>query len=307
MTRIVTLFLVCGLMFTATVFSQSAFSTQWKMTKTDTIEVSAKSGNIIAEKETFSELMVWGYNGTPNGPATADSAQKVSLTVTTWPFEKGVGYVSTRYIQFKVSPVNLAGNVMTVSTLKLSLAGHGASTMNFEIYCSNDGFATSTKLNASSLAPGKDVWVTLTYSPAMTVQPGQSFSVRVHPWYNSGSGGQTGKSVCPQDVQISGTTALAPTAVSDVRKIAATFRLDQNYPNPFNPTTVISYQLPVDSRVQLRVYNALGNEVASLVNREQTKGAYNVNFNAANLPSGIYYYKLEAGSFTQMKKMMLLK
>jgi hypothetical protein len=86
-----------------------------------------------------------------------------------------------------------------------------------------------------------------------------------------------------------------------------TFSLNQNYPNPFNPSTIISYQLPVEIRTVLKVYNVLGKEVATLVNEVQSSGQHSVNFNASNYASGIYFYKIEAGPFFQVKKMILIK
>ncbi|MBK8549567.1 MAG: T9SS type A sorting domain-containing protein [Ignavibacteria bacterium] len=90
------------------------------------------------------------------------------------------------------------------------------------------------------------------------------------------------------------------------------FKLEQNYPNPFNPVTVIRYSIPSDVRgqtsdVKLVVYNNLGKEVLTLVNEKQNAGSYSVDFNGANYPSGVYYYKLEAGSFIEVRKMILLK
>jgi hypothetical protein len=85
------------------------------------------------------------------------------------------------------------------------------------------------------------------------------------------------------------------------------FALNQNYPNPFNPSTVISYSLPLASNVKLIVYNTIGQTVKVLENGFKNAGNYSVNFNADGLPSGIYFYKLEAGQFIQVKKMMLLK
>ncbi|MDP3683052.1 MAG: T9SS type A sorting domain-containing protein, partial [Ignavibacteria bacterium] len=85
----------------------------------------------------------------------------------------------------------------------------------------------------------------------------------------------------------------------------------QNYPNPFNPETVISYQLPVNSKVSLKVFDILGKEVAILVNEEKPAGKYQVNFNGSILASGVYFYKLSAnggaGSFSQTRKFVLLK
>ena len=85
------------------------------------------------------------------------------------------------------------------------------------------------------------------------------------------------------------------------------FVLEQNYPNPFNPTTKINFSIPEVQQVQLKVYDVLGNEVATLVNEEKAPGTYEVQFNASNLTSGIYFYTLKAGSFSETKKLMLLK
>jgi hypothetical protein len=89
--------------------------------------------------------------------------------------------------------------------------------------------------------------------------------------------------------------------------LPSNFSLSQNYPNPFNPTTMIQYSIPKSSIVTLKVYNMLGQEIATLVNKQQTAGNYNVNFDASRLASGIYMYKIQAGSFTSTKKMMLIK
>ncbi len=89
--------------------------------------------------------------------------------------------------------------------------------------------------------------------------------------------------------------------------IPKNFGLSQNYPNPFNPTTRIEYRVPSISYVVLTVYDVLGREVAVLVNEEKSAGNYSVVFNANNLPSGIYFYRLQAGNFTETKKMILVK
>jgi len=106
--------------------------------------------------------------------------------------------------------------------------------------------------------------------------------------------------------------------VTDINEIShslpTTFTLGQNYPNPFNPSTTIRYTVPnvtlsgvEGTRMQLKVYDVLGNEVATLVNEEKPTGSYEVNWNESNLSSGIYFYKLQAGSFVETKKMILLK
>ncbi len=100
----------------------------------------------------------------------------------------------------------------------------------------------------------------------------------------------------------------APTGISNVNnEVPSSFDLKQNFPNPFNPTTNINFSLPKSGFVTLKVYDMIGKEVATLVNEVKTAGNYIVGFNAANLPSGAYFYRLESNSFVDTKKMMLIK
>ncbi len=90
-------------------------------------------------------------------------------------------------------------------------------------------------------------------------------------------------------------------------KVPTNFQLYQNYPNPFNPSTIISYQLAKKSQVTLTIYDILGRRVATLVNQNENAGSYDVRFDGSALASGVYFYRLEAGSYSQIKKLMLLK
>ncbi|MBK8984196.1 MAG: T9SS type A sorting domain-containing protein [Ignavibacteria bacterium] len=94
---------------------------------------------------------------------------------------------------------------------------------------------------------------------------------------------------------------------NNVTSIPNEFSLSQNYPNPFNPSTKIAYTIPNNGLVTLKIYNLLGKEVASLINEVKSAGTYEVNFNGANLSSGVYFYRLESGNFVDTKKMFLLK
>ncbi len=85
------------------------------------------------------------------------------------------------------------------------------------------------------------------------------------------------------------------------------YRLNQNYPNPFNPTTTIQYAIPKSEHVTLKVYDELGREVTTLVNENKSAAKYKISFNASSLPSGIYFYKITAGSFSEVKKLILLR
>lgn len=85
------------------------------------------------------------------------------------------------------------------------------------------------------------------------------------------------------------------------------YTLTQNYPNPFNPTSKISYSIPEQSQVTLKIFDVLGNDIKTLVNEEKTAGNYEIDFDASSFSSGIYFYRLQAGSFVETKKMLLLK
>ena len=87
----------------------------------------------------------------------------------------------------------------------------------------------------------------------------------------------------------------------------SSYELDQNFPNPFNPSTTIRFSVPSSEFVSLRIYNSIGEKVAELVNQVLPAGIYNVNWNAENVSSGVYFYKIEAGSFINTKKMILLR
>ncbi|MEJ5263671.1 MAG: T9SS type A sorting domain-containing protein, partial [Ignavibacterium sp.] len=99
----------------------------------------------------------------------------------------------------------------------------------------------------------------------------------------------------------------------DLKSIPTQFKLEQNYPNPFNPTTKICFVIPNVETTQrvvfttLKVYDILGNEVATLVNENKAPGVYEVEFNANNLSSGVYLYRLQANDFVEVKKMILMR
>jgi hypothetical protein len=126
-----------------------------------------------------------------------------------------------------------------------------------------------------------------------------------------------------KQIDFDGTFAYSPEVEAEVEvKAPNAFSLEQNYPNPFNPSTKIKYTIPnvianevkQSQLITFKVYDILGNEVATLVNEEQAPGVYEVEFNSSshsgevrNLPSGIYFYQLKAGQFVETKKMVLMK
>jgi hypothetical protein len=103
--------------------------------------------------------------------------------------------------------------------------------------------------------------------------------------------------ITPKSVNINNISSLVP---SD-------FKLNQNYPNPFNPNTKIKFSIPVNSQTKMSVFDELGREVTRLVDKELNSGVYEVDWDGSGFASGVYYYKLEAGSFTEAHKMLLIK
>jgi hypothetical protein len=119
-----------------------------------------------------------------------------------------------------------------------------------------------------------------------------------------------GRALALTAVTLNANTVVVPgnaTAIGNTGSVAHNFSLEQNYPNPFNPSTRIQYSLEKAVQVSLKVYNLLGQDVATLVNDQQEAGSYTVSFNALNLSSGVYFYRFEAGSFVSMKKLVLMK
>lgn len=162
-----------------------------------------------------------------------------------------------------------------------------------------DSLATTPDFNSSPLAPGE----TRDFSMHVLIDS-----------FNTGTGhikllaGDTRNLSDTISVDLFAT--FDATVVDKNNNLDFSFALNQNYPNPFNPSTIISWQLPERANVTLNVYDLLGNKVAELVNELQDAGRHNVEFSSAGkigLVSGIYLYQIKAGSFTQTKKLMLLK
>lgn len=116
----------------------------------------------------------------------------------------------------------------------------------------------------------------------------------------------TGSSMIEEYMPVWGTGNCIQTSIEE-EEIPAEFSLSQNYPNPFNPTTNISYNLPQASMVTIGVYNLLGQQVALLVNEYKSAGPHTVSFNASEISSGMYIYRMESENFVRSKKLLLIK
>jgi len=164
------------------------------------------------------------------------------------------------------------------------------------ILSSEDSMITyiSDPLNITSIPPGSTVGTTSNY----TVRVDSNFS---------GTFNFNFKIACDGWLYWIDSEIVNILGVENEIVIPVNFSLYQNYPNPFNPNTKIKYGIPERTFIDLRIYDILGREVELLMNEEQDAGYYEINFNAANLSSGVYFYRLQAGSFIETKKMVLMK
>jgi hypothetical protein len=173
-----------------------------------------------------------------------------------------------------------------------------------EFYCSNPSISTNVILPVT-IKPGDSLVVPITFTPANDSNFTVSFNIRdIQTTYGHSK-------MIARQVILSGTNETV-SSVDNSNDIPKQYELDQNYPNPFNPTTIINYQLPADGIVSLKVYDMLGREIQTLVNRYQNRGSYNVSFDGSNLSSGVYFYQIRissenANNFSSTRKMLLVK
>lgn len=114
--------------------------------------------------------------------------------------------------------------------------------------------------------------------------------------------------VCePHAPDMAGDINAVASSISQLTELVQSYELSQNFPNPFNPTTNIKFSIPNSSKVVLTVYNNTGMEVETLINENLNQGSYQVDWNAVNFTSGVYYYKIQAEGFIQTRKMLLIK
>ena len=176
------------------------------------------------------------------------------------------------------------------STMIFTIMNTGNADLEITNISSNEP-AFTVNITSATIPPASDQVVEVTFTPTEEIQ------------YNSIIEISHNALGSPDTVTVTGNGI---TGIEEELQ-PLTFNLEQNYPNPFNSTTVIKYSISEVSKVKITIFNFLGEEVAVVLNEEREPGFYQVEFNAINLPSGVYFYKLNAGSFVETKKMILLK
>ena len=178
----------------------------------------------------------------------------------------------------------------------------------------NFSFSPSN-INANVGDTIKWVWVSGSHTTTSTIIP--SLAAVWDANLNSGSttfiykiliaGTYNYKCTPHESMGMTGVINASPSAITQIETVIPKFELKQNYPNPFNPTTNINFGIAQKNFVTLKVYDLLGNEVQTLVSSELNAGSYNVDFNATELSSGVYFYKLQAGKFNNTRRMIIIK
>ncbi|MEJ2103667.1 MAG: T9SS type A sorting domain-containing protein, partial [Ignavibacteriaceae bacterium] len=163
----------------------------------------------------------------------------------------------------------------------------------YDIYITDSVF--TTPINSFIISPGESQSISIDFHSTL---PG-SYSGYIQIVSNASNADTF-------SIPVSG-FAQDPTSIEGEQKIPKSFSLYENYPNPFNPSTKIKFSIPKSTKVVIKIYDVVGNEIETLVNEEKQAGTYEVSWYAENLPSGVYFYQLKAGSFVETKKMVLMK
>jgi hypothetical protein len=159
-------------------------------------------------------------------------------------------------------------------------------------------FKVASPLFPQTVDPDKDITIQVTFSPKKVGTKDAKLTIYWNDVFTSGD-----VSISAEGYTASGQT----TGITALGDIPTVFALKQNYPNPFNPSTKIEYSVPENSFVSVKVYNSVGQLVATLVNENQEVGTYRLDWNAKNIPTGMYFYRMETSKFTSIKKMLLIK
>ena len=316
MKKLTTLLFIAGLFFTTNLFAQ-VDSVFWYLDVIDSANVSAISDTNTIEASPLTVhglLTIWDYSGGTYAP----NIMRINKGFNYWAADgPETGPQEENFIQFIVSPKT--GYDFHVDSVNAWIACYGTHVyMHCAGYWDTDttSFSMTNEILYDSASYG--AWRGLpdvrdqengpvhdtSFAIGTDIPQEGYFALRFFPWFNDTSPSQT-KWILIWKVRVYGSTTI--TDVEDVNSLPTKFALNQNYPNPFNPSTKISFDLEKPGYTKLTIHNVLGQEMATVLSQEMSAGHHEVDFNALDLSSGIYFYRLESGNFSSMKKMMLLK
>lgn len=311
--------MVAGLFFTAKLFAQDIDSVFWYLDSFDSAKVSTITDNLDASPLTVQgTLAIWDYSGGTLAP----NKMRINKGFIGWAVDgPETGPQEENFAQVVVAPK--AGLDFHVDSVAAWIAAYGTHLyMHCAAYWDTDTtlFGFNNEILYDSLTvddgSGEDPGLPdvrddagLIHDTSFVIDTdifdGGYFALRLFPWFNDQSSSQT-KWLVLWELRVYGTTGPA-TDVEDENASPREFALNQNYPNPFNPSTKISFDLEKSGYTKLTIHNILGEEIATVLSQEMSAGHHEVNFNPLGLSSGVYFYRLESGSFTAMKKMILMQ
>jgi hypothetical protein len=266
-------------------------------------------------------------NGTPDSAAFSANTGRTAITDSTEPssflVDGTAGGLNISNVSFVGDSIRFTLNhplpaILSISipSLTYGILDTTVSRKDTVVFISNRGLAVDTvrvRADTSSIVPAQAV----TVRPARLILSGMTSvacTVSVFPQMVAPNVTHTGRVVIDglpgigaKHFEIPIRFRVATTVVEDAGGLPACYVLERNYPNPFNPSTTIRYGLPERSHVSLAVYNTLGQQAAILQNGEQEAGYHDVRFDASNLPSGVYFYRLQAGSYVETRKLCLVR
>jgi len=219
-----------------------------------------------------------------------------------WVEDKGRGVIHFnnvtvgKTVQYSLPLSNIGNGPLVISSIDVIPEHY----MTYEEI--TESFSLPNATTPITIEPGNIYSLIVEFTPTKAVE----YSAILSFTHNAISGLYSSRAMKGPNIYGTGIKEIIASA-DEPAETPTAYSLSQNYPNPFNPTTKIEYSLLEASNVRLAVYNNLGQEVASLVNEYQVIGKYIVDFNANNLPSGIYFYKIQAGNFNKTQKMVLMK
>ena len=241
------------------------------------------------------------WAGSITTPAIEDFF-KISVTAfdqtasTSFTFPNAIRFTTVGSVVLDSLSISKVSDYYTVKPFVKNLStGTTITSASVKLIC-NDPWITSITPTSSPLP---------NIPPGAVVSPSSGFTVRVDTTFTDYFNFKVEISSANWPYWVDST--LVVVGVEDEPTLPTEYALEQNYPNPFNPVTIISYSLPKTSLVQLKIFNVLGQEIATLINEEIPAGTYELTWYAAHLPSGVYFYRLKAGDFISVKKMLLLK
>lgn len=299
--------LVAVFLFAGSLYAQDAAKGTWELIVDST---GVSTGNVVV-KDQFrtSDLEIKDYTG---GAMLGGIGQR--LRVNPWPGGETTR-VASRYVQFEIAPKpGFDFTVTKISYYKAGSGTHGHMHAN-AWYDTDPGFANGVEFDTTGQKAGGDLPFGLPdardrdcpmseYTMNVLVKNGQSFFLRFYPWYSVASSSNS-KYFILLGINIEGTTTVATAVENEI--LPTEFSLEQNYPNPFNPSTTLNFALPKSDNVTIKVFDQLGREVETLLNKEMSAGKHTLNWNAGNLASGIYFVQMRSADFVKSVKAILMK